>query len=195
MIPKPIILLLSGGLDSVALAYELQRQGCSIHALLFDYGQTHVNELIYAKSHCNKLGMKWTVIELHRIKGLFSHSALTDGKGDVIVPNRNSIFVHIAASIAISAGAESIAIGCNKDDQTEFPDCTWDWLEAMNATLKASKIPVEVCAPYIGLTKRQIVGRARELGLDTGTVWWCYKGGLKPCGKCLACRKMRAACA
>lgn len=195
MIPKPIILLLSGGLDSVTLAYDLSRQGCVIHALLFDYGQTHLKELRCAERHSDNLGINRTTVELHRIKGLFSHSALTDGKGGVIVPNRNSVFVHIAASIAIAADAESVAIGCNKDDQNEFPDCTWSWMEAVNRTLEASKIKVEVVAPYIGLTKAQIVSRAKEFAIDLNTVWWCYGNAEKPCGKCLACRKMRTACA
>lgn len=193
MIPRPIILLMSGGLDSVTAAYDLKHQGFTIHALLFDYGQIHLKELDFAKRHIAKLKIKHTVVELHQIKNLFSHSSLTDGKGGVIVPNRNSVFVHIAASIAVAAGAESVCIGCNKDDQFEFPDCTWGWLNAINETLKASQIPVEVCAPYIGLTKWQIVNRAKELGIDTESVWWCYGNRDKPCGKCLACKKMRKA--
>ena len=193
MIPKPIILLLSGGLDSVTLAYDMKRQGCLVHALLFDYGQTHSRELQFAHYHVVRLNLKHTRVQLHKIQHLFKHSALTDGKGGNIVPNRNSVFVHIAAGIAVTGGAESVVIGCNKDDQGEFPDCTWDWLEAVNATLKVSKTPVEVVAPYIGLTKWQIVQRAKELGVDLESVWWCYAGGQKPCGKCAACKKMKGA--
>jgi 7-cyano-7-deazaguanine synthase len=192
---SPIILLLSGGLDSVCLLYDLKQQGCNIHALLFDYGQKHRKEMQYGEKHADALGVARSRIELYPIKGLFNRSALTDGKGGNIVPNRNSVFVHIAASIAISAGAESVVIGCNKDDQEAFPDCTWDWLEATNAVLKAAKVGVEVCAPYIGFTKWQIVRRAKELGVDLDSVWYCYKGGVKPCGKCGACKKMEAACA
>lgn len=192
----PVILLLSGGLDSVTLAYELKRQGCLVHALEFDYGQTHLKELRCAEFHADALGFEQTKIELHKIKGLFRKCALTDGESEsVIVPNRNSVFVHIAASIAVSAGAESVVIGCNKEDQFEFPDCRWDWLEAINATLKAAEIRVEVVAPYIGLTKAQIVGRAKKFGVDISKTWSCYKDGEKPCGKCLACKKMEAACA
>lgn len=195
MIPKPTILLLSGGLDSVTLAYDLVAQGCIIHALEFDYGQTHLKELQCADYHANKLKLKRTRVELHRIKGLFSHSALTDGKGGVIVPNRNAVFVHIAASIAVTAGAESVVIGCNQDDQDEFPDCRWDWLSAMNLTLHYAEIPVEVCGPYMGMNKKEVVRRAKELCIDLNKVWWCYKGGENSCGECGACKKMEAACA
>lgn len=192
---KPVILLLSGGVDSVTLGHELKRDNCLVHALSFDYGQTHIKELRWSRYHAQRLGFKQTIVELHKIQGLFRKSALTDGDGGVIVPNRNSVFVHIAASIAVTAGAESVIIGCNKDDATEFPDCRWDWLEAINATLKASETEVEVCAPYIGLTKWQIIHRAKQLGVDIAKTWSCYKDGEKPCGRCLACRKMREACA
>lgn len=190
---KPVILLLSGGLDSVTLAYDLKSQNCLIHALLFNYGQVHLKELKCARYHCDCLNLNHTEVELAKVRGLFSKSALTDGKGSVIVPNRNSVFVHIAASIAVGAGAESVIIGCNKDDQWEFPDCTWPWLNSVNESLKAAKIEVEVCAPYIGLTKCQIVMRAKELGVPLDSVWWCYKDADKPCGKCPSCRKMRKA--
>lgn len=195
MIPKPIVLLLSGGLDSVTLAYDLKSQGCIIHALLFDYGQVHRKELKFAQHHADSIKLRRTVIELHQIKGLFSHSALTDGKGGLVVPNRNAVFVHIAASIAMASGAESVAIGCNKDDQYEFPDCRWEWIEAMNKTLQSSEVGVELLAPYIGLTKWQIVRRARDLGVEVSSTWSCYGDGANPCGKCLACRKLRKACA
>jgi len=195
MIPRPVVLLLSGGLDSVTLARESKQKGCLVHALLFDYGQTHQKELTCGLAHVADLGIEYTLVELHRIKHLFSHSALTDGNGGVIVPNRNSVFCHIAASIAVSAGAESVLIGCNKDDQVEFPDCRKNWLYAVNETLRASEIPVEVCAPYMGLSKREIVQRAKVFGVDLSSVWWCYKGDSKPCGKCGACKKMEAACA
>lgn len=194
-IPQMGMLLMSGGFDSVTLAHELVKQGVRLHALSFDYGQTHLKELGCARRHCEELKIEHTTVNLHRIKGLFQKSALTDGKGGVIVPNRNSVFCHIAASIAVSAGAESVIIGCNKDDQNDFPDCTWEWLESVNASLEAAKIPVEVCAPYIRLTKRQIAMRAKELGVDRDSVWWCYGGAVEPCGKCMACKKMEDACA
>lgn len=188
---RSVILLLSGGLDSVTLAYDLKQQGFLIHALLFNYGQVHIKELKCARFHCDCLNLKHTEVDLYKVRGLFSKSALTDGEGSVVVPNRNSVFVHIAASIAVAAAYESVVIGCNNDDARQFRDCTLDWLDSINKTLDIAHIPVDLFAPYMNLTKREVYSRSKELGIDLNSVWWCYKDGHRPCGKCLSCKKMK----
>lgn len=191
MLPSFSILLLSGGLDSTMLLHESIEQGMNVHSLIMLYGQRHIKETTLARRHCQSLGVKYTEIELHKINGLFKRSALTDGDGTIVVPNRNAVFLHIAAGIAASQNIERVLIGCNRDDQADFPDCTWSFIEAMNATLKAAKVEVEICAPYIGLTKRQIVMRAREKGWPYHDTLSCYEG--TECGKCDACKKRIAA--
>ena len=193
MIVRSIILLLSGGLDSIVLLYDLYKQGLNIHCVLFDYGQTHVNELSFAEKHCIKLGVKFTRVELFRIKNMFLHCRLTDGESGNIVPNRNAVFINIGAALAMSANADAVLIGCNKDDQQEFPDCRWEFINATNAALKAAQVPVEVCAPYIGLTKWQIVQRAKEIGAPYLESVSCYEGN--ECGECDACVKRAKAVA
>lgn len=190
-VPTFSIHLMSGGLDSTVLLYDLIEQGLKIHCLLFDYGQRHSVELHYARRHCSLLDVPHTHIELHRIRHLFKHSALTDGEGSHIVPNRNAVFLHIAGGIGASIGANIVTIGCNKDDQADFPDCRWDFIESVNASLKAAQIQVEICAPYIGLTKRQIVRRAKEKGWPYEDTVSCYTGN--NCGTCSACKKRIAA--
>ena len=75
MIPKTIIHLLSGGLDSVTMLYDLKAQGHSIHCVLFDYKQKHVQELTFAKGHCHRLGVLFTTIELPALGGLTEGSS------------------------------------------------------------------------------------------------------------------------
>lgn len=188
-----IVHLYSGGLDSTSLLYELHRQGHSIHCLLCNYGQTHAKELTYAKRHCDRLGLLWTEVDLYRIKNLFMRSALTDGKGGNIVPNRNAVLLHIAAAMAVSMGADTVTFAANKDDQASYPDCTHAFVDGVQETLKAAKLNVQICAPYIGLTKWQIVRRAREFGFPIDDTWSCYAGGAEPCGQCDACNKREGA--
>jgi 7-cyano-7-deazaguanine synthase len=182
---------MSGGLDSTVLLFDIHRQNFKIHCLLFNYGQTHIKELDYARKHCNSVGAIFTEVELCRVKFLFQRSALTGGGASNIVPNRNSVFAHIAAGIAVSAGSEMVTMACNKDDQSDFPDCTHEWLDSINASLKAAKINVEVCAPYIGMTKWQIVQRAKEIGAPYLDTMSCYGGN--NCRICDACRKREEA--
>lgn len=190
-LPRFVVHLLSGGMDSVALLYCLLSQNCKVHCLLFRYGQRHEKELEFARKHCERTNTPYTEVELSRIKFLFSRSALTDGEGTNIVPNRNAVFLHIAAAIAASQGAESVTIACNKDDQAGFPDTTHDFIDSINASLKSAKIGVEVCAPFIGMTKRQIVQMARKEGWPICDSMSCYSG--TNCGECDACQKRREA--
>lgn len=189
---KPVILLLSGGLDSVALLHDMLHEGVLVHAAIVNYGQQHYHqEATCARNHCDATGTLYTMLSIPQLAG----SALTDGRGSNVVPIRNLILIGLAANLAEKAGAEAVLIAANRDDQAGFPDCTHDFFEATNAALKAAKSTVEVCYPYIGLTKWQIVQRARSRGLDLSNTWSCYIGGIKPCGQCDACKKREIALA
>lgn len=185
MIPKTIIHLLSGGLDSVTMLYDLKAQGHFVHALLFFYGQQHERELRWAKHHAERCGVKFTVLDLPKLGGLT--------EANWIVPNRNAIFLSIAVNVAVQAGADTVTIGCNAEDEAMFPDCRGRFIDAMNEAVKEAGYQIEICAPYKTWPKWRIGGLAQELGIDLNAIWTCYKGGEKPCGECPACLKLGAA--
>lgn len=187
MIPKTIIHLLSGGLDSVTLLYRLHEQGHKIHCALFDYKQQHAQELTFAKLHCHRLGLLFTTLELPALGGLT--------EGSWIVPNRNAVLLSMAVNLAVKANANTVTIGCNADDAEMFPDCRKPFLDAMNAAIKAAGYEVEICAPFLDWRKWKIGGLAQEIGIRTHEIWSCYVGGAKPCGQCPACQKLNAAMA
>lgn len=189
------MLLLSGGLDSVTLLHELVTDNWYVHSLIFDYGQVHGREIGFARMHCEETKTPYTVLELKRLKGLFQHCALTDGAGGIIVPNRNAVFLNIGAGIAVSAGAESLFIACNQDDYEAFPDCRPKFFAALQQTLLAAEVNVEICTPYLYKPKYEIVAKSRKLGVNLDRTWSCYSAGPEPCGECLACQKRREACA
>ena len=185
MIPKTIIHLLSGGLDSVTMLYDLKAQGHSIHCVLFDYKQKHIKELGFAKGHCRRLSVDYTVIELPNLGGLTDESW--------IVPNRNMIMLSLAVNIAVKAKADTVTIGCNKDDEAAFPDCRMAFLQLLNTTLRTAEVGVEVCAPYLDWPKWKIGAKAQEMGIPNSGTWTCYRGGERPCMECPACIKFAAA--
>lgn len=189
MIPKYIVLCLSGGLDSVTGLYDAKDQGCEIHCVSFDYGQRHVQEIECARYHCRRLDIPLTRITIPQLKG----STLTDGTGGFVVPLRNTVFLGHATHLAAAEGAEAVTYYCNKDDAELFPDCRPEFVKSFNAMLKAQEISVEVCAPYIQKAKWWIAGRARDLGVEINQTWSCYKGGKEPCGECEACKKRQNA--
>lgn len=182
---KTIVHLLSGGLDSTTLLYDLKQQGHSVHCLMFDYRQRHKQELLWAKHHAARCGVLYTTLDLPELGGLTEQSW--------IVPNRNAVFLSVAVNVACRIGADTVTIGCNADDAECFPDCRKELIEAMNVAVRAAGYDVEICAPYLDWPKWRIGGLAREMGVQPHEIWTCYMGGASPCGECPACKKLQLA--
>ncbi len=189
--PTTIIHLLSGGLDSTVLLYDLVGEGQKVHCVLFDYHQRHVQELKWATHHCDRLKVLFTELHIPELRG----SELTDGLGGVVVPNRNAILLSLAVNLAVAAKAEIVTFAANKDDAEMFPDCRPGFVEAFNSTLKAAEISIQICAPYIEKTKAWIARHGDDMGVKFEETWSCYRAGEKPCGECPACLKRKAALA
>jgi len=192
-----VVLLLSGGIDSTTLLHSLVDDGTSVYAVSFRYGQMHDKELEYAmrqaRLHCESN----RIIDLPDI---FAGSALTGDRPmpegnytdasmrQTVVPNRNMVFLSIAASIAIQRKAEAIAYAAHADDFGTYPDCRREFVEAMGAAIKVCDFaPPRLYVPFLDLRKRDIVALGRDLGIDYAQTWSCYAGGEEPCGKCGAC--------
>lgn len=188
--------LFSGGLDSTVLLYDLLDQGNKVFCLLFDYGQRHARELQFAAATCEKLGVEYE--RIHLPHELFTRSALTAGKvlkvdelsgGCTVVPNRNMVFISIAASYALSHGGTAVSWAANADDAEHYPDCRSEYLTHLNRALRVcDSRRMEVHAPYIIRTKREVVYIGRRLKVPFDETWSCYAGGDAPCGECGACK-------
>ena len=189
--PTFIVHLLSGGFDSVTALHWLHGQGCKIHCCLVDYGQRHVQELGFAKHHAGQLGLLYSTVTVSQLRG----SSLTDGKGGMVVPFRNSVLLSHACNLAAVCGAEIVTYACNKDDEKNFPDCRKGFIKAFNKVLEESEINVQVAAPFIDKAKWEIADLARQMGVDVSQTWSCYRGGQEPCGECEACKKREEALA
>lgn len=185
MITKKIIHLMSGGLDSTACLRMLLDEGHDVHCLLVDYEQPHVKELIYAERTCEQWGVKKTIRRIGKLGGL------TDANW--IVPVRNLTLVSLAANLAVQAGAGTVTIGCNRDDESAFPDCRLAFIQLCNTLLTTIETDVEVCAPFLDWPKWKIASLAKDMGIGSDHVWACYRGGEVPCGNCPACLKLEAA--
>lgn len=182
-----IVHLLSGGLDSVTMLYWLKSLGLIVQCLLFDYKQRHVQELLFARGHCRKLGVLWQAMELPALNGLT--------EDNWVVPNRNAVMLSIAVNVAVQGGYDTVTIGCNQDDAAMFQDCTPAFIEAMNGAVKAAGYSVRIEAPYITKQKWEIVRLAKKFSVPMNEIWTCYRGGSKPCGECPACKKLAEALA
>ena len=184
--------LLSGGLDSTVLLYELLDQGHKAHCILYDYGQRHIKELGFAEATCAKLGVTHDKIVLP--SQLFERSALTTGSDSLvgqptIVPNRNMVLIAMAASYALSHGCTAVSCAVNRDDAGVYPDCRDEFIKNLNFALRSCHTRrMEVYVPFIVRTKAEVVQIGWRLNVPMEETWSCYAGGDEPCGQCGACQ-------
>lgn len=196
-------LICSGGLDSVTLAYELHAQNALSGILSFHYNQRHKRELDYARLCAEKLKVPFHLIDIGSIGKALSGSALTDdidvpeghyaeaNMALTVVPNRNAIFLSIAFGIAAAKGAKGashVALAVHGGDHFIYPDCRPDFIEAFDRMeQKSLEGTVRLYAPYINISKSDIVARGTKLNIPYEETWSCYKGGNKHCGRCGTC--------
>lgn len=204
------VVLLSGGMDSAVSAAIAREEGFDVHALSFRYGQRHAVELGAAANVARSLGLA-----RHLVVGVdlaaFGGSALTDdiavpsgrstaeiGRGVPLtyVPARNTVFLSLALAWAEVLGARDIFIGANAVDYSGYPDCRPEYLAAFERLAQLATVAgaergerFAVHAPLLRLSKREIVERGRELGVDFSLTRTCYSPDAdgRACGRCDAC--------
>ena len=203
----PVVVLLSGGMDSVTALHDARANGIVSAALSFNYGSKHnLKELACAEWQAQHLGIPHVVIALPFVAEHFSSSLLRGGgqipKGhyqeetmkQTVVPFRNGILLAIAAGFAESSGAGGLVIAAHAGDHAIYPDCREEFMMAMSAAIQSGTYAqVLLKRPFIAMSKAQIVQRGRELGVDFAQTWSCYVGGEVHCGECGTCVERREA--
>ena len=202
-----VIVLLSGGMDSVCALYEARTHHEVAACLSFDYGaKHHARELPLARHHAELLGVPHTTVPLAFIGQHFTSALLQNGAPiptghyeeasmkQTVVPFRNGIMLAIAAGFAESQGASGLVIAAHAGDHAIYPDCREPFMEAMAAAIRLGSYgSIEVHRPFIAMTKAQIAQRGHALGVDFQKTWSCYVGAETHCGECGTCVERREA--
>lgn len=202
-----VVVLVSGGMDSVAALYDARQNHEVAGALSFDYGSKHNHrEIPQAAWHCGSLGIPHRVIRLDFMGQLFKSDLLKTGgtipdghyeeesMKKTVVPFRNGILLAIGGGIAESIGAQGLVIAAHAGDHAIYPDCREAFMTAMADAIRLGTYAgIEILRPFIAMTKGQIARRGHELGVDFARTWSCYKGGAAHCGTCGTCNERREA--
>lgn len=204
-----VILCYSGGMDSTVLLYYLRKECSEIKALSVNYGQKHLKELEAASAITKSLGVEHQSVDLSSVKPLLSGSALTDSKVKVphghyeaesmkstVVPNRNMIFLSIAAAWSISSKFDGIALSVHGGDHAIYPDCRKEFIDSMKEALRVSDWNAQhlnLMAPFLEIKKTDICRIGAELGVPFEKTWSCYEGGVIHCGECGTCIERKEA--
>ena len=186
---KVAVMALSGGMDSSALLLHLLREGYTVTAISFNYGQKHVVELYrarmlvdYLKQH--QLNVNHHVADLTSATALFESHLLQSGddvpKGHyeednmkaTVVPNRNAMFASLlygtALSIANSKETDvEVVLGVHSGDHAIYPDCRPEFYRALEHAFAIGNWDsdrVSFTLPYINEDKTGIL---RDAELST----------------------------
>lgn len=202
-----VVVLCSGGMDSVTALYWAAREHALSAVVSFDYGAKHNHrELPFAAEHAAKLGVRHEVVALDFVNRLFVSDLLQSG-GEIpeghyeaanmkqtVVPFRNAIMLSIACGFAESVGAQGLVIAAHGGDHAIYPDCREDFMRAMGDAMRLGTYAgVQLLRPFIALNKGEIAAAGARLGVDFARTWSCYKGGDVHCGKCGTCVERREA--
>lgn len=202
-----VVVLCSGGMDSVAALYWARAHHTVVAVASFDYGAKHnPREIPFAREHAAALGVRHEVIALPFVNQLFASHLLQSG-GEIpeghyaadnmkqtVVPFRNAIMLSITCGFAESAGAEGLIIAAHGGDHAIYPDCREAFMQAMGDTMRLGTYAgIALLRPFIDLTKGGIARVGHGLGVPFARTWSCYKGGEIHCGRCGTCVERREA--
>lgn len=197
------IILLSGGLDSTVSATIAKQRTRPLFALTFDYGQRAARMEIQASQAIGKalsIPHKTVKVPFYRtfknIPLLRSRKKLDAQRlnrlRDIWVPNRNGLFINIAACYAEYHNVDLIVTGFNREEAEQFPDNTAQFIAAINHALMFSTLRnVKVVSFVSDYTKAQIYRLGLRYKAPLEHIYSCYLGRTKMCGTCASCRRLQ----
>lgn len=205
---RKAVVVFSGGQDSTTCLLYAVQQYDEVHAITFDYGQRHVQEIEVARQIAADLGLAaHKVLDVGLLNEL-AVSALTrdaipvsndlqeNGLPNTFVPGRNILFLTLAAIYAYQVGADTVITGVCETDFSGYPDCRDEFVKALNHAVKLGmERDVKFDTPLMWLNKAETWALADKIGrLDyvRQKTLTCYNGVIGDgCGECPAC-KLRA---
>ena len=201
---KKCVIPVSGGIDSTVILHWVASEGLEVHTVSYNYGQRHFyREMECAVINCEKIAKTHKVLNLDFFKDIVSTSSLINRDIDVAktkdvlgdpqtvnyVPNRNMMMLSICTAYAESIGASLVYHGAALiDSQAGYWDGSIEFVKAINSVNQLNRRDrVEIVAPLITKSKKDIIELGVCYGVDFKNTWTCYEGGNRACGECPAC--------
>lgn len=183
-------ILLSGGIDSIALAWWKSPE----IAYTVDYGQRSANgEVRAAGAVCSTMDI------VHRVLRVDCSSL---GSGDLAGrepnslapssewwPFRNQLLLTLAAMAAVQDGVNRLLFGAVKSDSFH-QDGSADFFRQIGCLVSLQEGGIAIEAPALAMTSAELV---RASGIKPSVLSWahsCHKSDFA-CGNCRGCEKHR----
>lgn len=181
-------LLLSGGMDSLALAWWKRPDV----ALTVDYGQLAADaEITVSSQVCKELSIEHHILRI---------DCRTLGSGDMAGtkedglapasdwwPYRNQLLLTLVSMKAVALGVTQLWIGTVKSDGGHR-DGTPEFVDLMDRVLSYQEGGMRVSAPAIDLSTSELIKQANVPHSLLAWAHSCHKGNVA-CGQCRGCNK------
>ena len=204
VVPSKVVVVFSGGQDSTTCLIQALAQYDEVHAITFNYGQRHSQEIAVAQAIAAELGVTaHKVLDLGLLNELAISSLTRDaipvstqlqenGLPNTFVPGRNILFLTLAAVYAYQVGAEVVITGVCETDFSGYPDCRDEFVKALNRALCLGlEKPLQLVTPLMWLNKAQtwaLADRHGRLDYVRERTLTCYNGVVGDgCGTCPSC--------
>ena len=181
------IVLLSGGIDSTVLLYkQVFRAPHDVEGLVIQMPTKHLTPIseLYIGQICHKLKVSYSKIMIKIPIELVYKGELQQILG------RNFVLLSTAAMFGASRYPEQevdILIGLTASD-AEYFDATSNILNKFDYIIGNCTLDrVRIEAPFIHMTKTDVVQLGHELKVPFELTWSCYQNGEHHCCKCHAC--------
>lgn len=174
---KKAVVLMSGGIDSAACAYMLQKQGFDVTAVFIDYGQAAAAEEVKAVRALSS----FLSLQLECIKAT-GPSTFSDGE----LAGRNS-FLAFAALFFLRAPHGLIAMGLHSG--TPYFDCSTVFVNGISRLIsEQTDGQTSFIAPFVDWNKKDVFEYFVKSGLPLRSTYSCEVGSVTPCGICASCK-------
>ena len=205
--PRPVLVLLSGGLNSVAAAMRGLDE-CQPHFLHVDHGQAAATHQRDAATRITQaLAGTLHLAELPPIATLAnSTSPERDPSSKSIPPPTPThetrapgimlTMLGLAQQLAQRIGADTIVCGASELCNTVDPDARHIFHHAAQVALEMGSPNGKTLAleiPFIDASRADIIRVGHRLGAPFHLSWSCHRDGDVPCGDCRGCRSRSAA--
>ena len=183
-------ILLSGGMDSIALAYWKR----PAVAITINYGQKPAHaEVLSSKEVAKTLGMEHIIIDID-CSSLGSGN-MSDKEPLVLAPSpewwpyRNQLLVTLAAMKGVQLGINELMLGSVRTDGVHI-DGTRRFFKKIDSLMTIQEGSIRVTAPAINMTTEELIMKSE---VPSSLLRWAHSCHVSnyPCGRCRGCLKYR----
>lgn len=196
------MVIISGGLDSLAAMGYAKENYDSFETLVFDYGQTNYLEIELSERCSKKMGATKHHVQDIRSAFLGMKSTMLKDSQEATkyVPNRNTVILALGHGLAEAAGATDIVTGMGGvDEGGASPDNGVNFLQSYRRTLSLGnpKSNIRLVTPLVGRFKWEVwslLDKYDLIDIAVKDTFTCHKNVNNyndwgyGCGECDACK-------